>query len=137
MRSRSSSASGDPKAAVVLQALQDGRLLYSAEAKKVFIKDAADKLTDAETGAAGRGAPPDDADAVRLNNRLRGMLEGMLGSSDADVARCRQAAATPRNPSSSRATPAALPALEKALEAEKNARVKQAMTEARAAIICR
>ena len=34
-------ASGNPLAADVIQALQDGRLLFSAEAKKVFIKDKA------------------------------------------------------------------------------------------------
>src|SRR3954466_9800089 len=71
-------ASGSPKGAALLEALQDGRLLYSAEAKKVYIKDKADKLTDAATGEAV-DPPPADADAVRLNNRLRGMLGGMLG----------------------------------------------------------
>ena len=44
-------ASGDPKSAAVLQALQGSRLMYSAEAKAVYIKDNADKLTDAATRA--------------------------------------------------------------------------------------
>src|SRR5688500_16052442 len=71
-------ASGDPKAAVVLQALQEGRLVYSADEKKVYIKSADEKLTDAATGEAV-AQPPSDIDNVRLNNRLRGMVGGMLG----------------------------------------------------------
>src|SRR6266853_2076629 len=39
--------SGDPRAASIIEALQDGRLLYSAEQKKVFYKDASGKLLDA------------------------------------------------------------------------------------------
>ena len=35
---------------------------FSAEQKKVFYKDAADKLIDAATGAAVRGRPPADLD---------------------------------------------------------------------------
>src|ERR1051325_5072877 len=68
-------ASASPKAAAVLQALQDGRLLYSAEQKKVYVKDKGDRLSDAATGAAVE-QPPADIDNVRLNNRLRGMLAG-------------------------------------------------------------
>src|SRR6476469_8543801 len=44
-------ASGDPKAAPVLEALLDGRLLYSADPKKVFIQGKDDRLADAATGA--------------------------------------------------------------------------------------
>src|SRR5258708_6841051 len=43
-------ASGDPRAIAIIEALQDGRLSYSAEQKKVFYKDASGKLLDAVTG---------------------------------------------------------------------------------------
>ena len=125
--------SGDAKAPVVLQALKDGRLLYSADGKKVFVKDTADKLIDAETGAAAEKAP-DDIEAVRLNNRLRGMLEGMMGSltlMSPDPAKRLDAAQSVFK--SRDAT--ALPALEKAIEAEKSGKVLRAMQEARAAIV--
>jgi len=126
-------ASGDAKAAPVLQALKDGRLLYSAEAKKVYLKNETDKVTDAETGSAVDKAP-DDAEAVRLNNRLRGMLDGVMGSltlMSPDAARRMDAAQSVYKSRDA----GALPALEAALAAEKDARVKRAMQEARAAIV--
>src|SRR6516162_5458502 len=57
------SASGDPRTGPLLEAL----------------KDQCDKLTDAATGEAVSG-PPSDIDNVRLNNRVRGMLDAALGS---------------------------------------------------------
>src|SRR5580698_2448781 len=67
-------ASGSPLAAPLIEALQDSRLMYSAKDKKVFIKTKDGKLLDAETGKPVEGAPPDDIDTVRLNNRLRGVI---------------------------------------------------------------
>ena len=46
-------ASGDPRAVTIIEALQDGRLSYSAEQKKVFYKDKAGKLIDADDRRAG------------------------------------------------------------------------------------
>ena len=43
-------ASGNPLAATVVGALQEGRLLFSAQSKRVFIKDPSDRLIDAATG---------------------------------------------------------------------------------------
>src|SRR5664279_4285696 len=57
-------ASANPLAAPLIAALQDGRLMFSAKDKKVFIKTADDKLTDAETGKPVDGAGPDDVDVV-------------------------------------------------------------------------
>ena len=68
-------ASGSPLAAPVIEALQDARLLFSAKDKKVFIKTKDDKLLDAATGKPVAGTPPDDIDNVRLNNRLRGVVD--------------------------------------------------------------
>src|ERR1043165_519260 len=68
-------ASGNPLALDVIQALQDGRLLFSGD--KVFIKDNAGATLDAATGK--QAAPPPDAANVRLNNRLRRSVEAALG----------------------------------------------------------
>ena len=127
-------ASGSPLAALLIEALQDSRLMYSAKDKKVFIKTKDDKLLDAETGKPAEGAPPDDIDTVRLNNRLRGVIDAAVGGLTLmayDVNRRYDAAqAVFKSHAAS-----VLPALEKALAAETSARVKKAMTEARAAII--
>jgi urea transport system permease protein len=126
-------ASGHPRSTIVLEALQGGQLVYSAETKKVFIKDKAGALHDAITGAAV-APPPADADNVRLNNRLRGMLGGVLGGltlmSPDPVRRLEAAQSVFKSRDA-----AALPALEKALAAEQNADVKQALLEARAALV--
>jgi len=127
-------ASGNPLAAPLIQALRDGRLLFSAAQKKVYIKTADDKVLDAATGKPIAGTPPDDADNVRLNNRVRNIIDAALGSLTlmaSDPSRrygAAQAVFKSRDES-------ALPALDKALAAEKDARVKKAMAEARAAIV--
>src|SRR4051812_33064415 len=125
--------SGSPLAPALIAALQDGRLLFSAKDKKVFIKTADDKLLDAETGKPFEGTPPDDVDAVRVNNRLRGVIGAANGALTlmAPNANVRYDAA--QSVFKSREA-SVLPAVEKALEAEKNAKVKKALTEARAAI---
>ncbi len=127
-------ASGSPLAAPLIEALQDSRLMYSAKDKKVFIKTKDGNLLDAETGKPAEGAPPDDIDTVRLNNRLRGVIDAAVGGLTlmaSDVNRRYDAAlAVFKSHAAS-----ILPALEKALAAETNPRVKKAMTEARAAIV--
>ena len=126
--------SGDPLAPQVLTALGDGRLLFSATTKKVYYKDSADKLFDAATGTAVTAAAPGDLSPVRLNNRLRGLLSAALGSLTlmAPDAAKRIGAAETVFKSRDATT---LPALDKALAQEKNADVKEAMLEARAAIV--
>jgi urea transport system permease protein len=126
-------ASGDSRSAAVLKALQDSRLMYSAEAKAVYIKDGADKLTDAVTAAAVP-TPPADVDAVRLNNRLRGILEGMMGSLTLAAPEPSKRLEAAQSIFKSRDA-ATIPLLEKAIEVEKNPAIKKAMVEARAAII--
>jgi urea transport system permease protein len=126
-------ASGSPNAALVLEALQDGRLQYSAEEKQVYVKDKDDKLTDAASGEAV-AAPPADIDNVRLNNRLRGMLGGVIGGltlMSPDPGRRYEAAQSVYRSRDA----GALPALEKAIEAEKDAGIRKALMEARAAIV--
>ncbi len=126
-------ASGDPRTGLLLEALKDQRLLYSVEAKKVFIKDQSDKLTDAATGEAV-ATPPSDIENVRLNNRVRGMIDAALGSltlmAKEPGRRLDAAQAVFKSRDSS-----ALHNVDKAREKETDPRVKKALTEARAAII--
>ncbi len=127
-------ASGNPLAATVLQALQDARLQYSADKKLVLIKAKDGKLIDAATGQEFSGAPPEDLDNVIINNRLRGVIEGALGGLTLMAADPNRRFDAAQAVFKSREA-AALPALDNALAAETNARVKQALAEARAAII--
>jgi urea transport system permease protein len=126
-------ASGSPMAAPLIQALQDGRLAFSAKDKKVFIKTADDKLIDAATGKA-EAAAPDDLEAVRVNNRLRGVIGGAIGGLTLMAPEAGRRMDAAQSVFKSRDA-AVLPTLEKAIAAEKVARVKRAMQEARAAII--
>jgi urea transport system permease protein len=126
--------SGSPLAAPVLEALQDGRLMFSDKAKAVFIATKDDKFLDAATGKPPAGTPPDDLSPVRLNNRLRNILNAALGGLTlmaADPGRRLEAA---QSVFKSREA-GALPAVDKALEKEIDPRVKKALNEARAAII--
>src|SRR5471030_2567543 len=126
--------SGSPLAAPLIEALQDGRLQFSAKDKKVYIKTTDDKLLDAATGKPATGAAPDDVDTVRVNNRLRGVIDaanGALTLMAPDPARRYDAAQAVFKSRDA----AVLPAVDKALASETNARVKRALTEARAAIV--
>ena len=126
--------SGDPRAAFILEALQDDRLLYSAEQKKVFYKDVSGKLLDAATAAPVAGNGPADIETVGINNRLRRAIDAALGG------------LTLMSPNPARRYDAAqavfksheanvLPAIEAAIDKEQDARIGRALAEARAAII--
>ncbi len=126
--------SGDPRAASILDALQEGRLLYSAEQKKVFYKDAAGKLFDAVTAMPVAGDGPADMDTVGINNRLRRAIDAALGGltlMSPDRARRYDAAQAVFKSHEANV----LPAIEAAIEKETDSRIKRALTEARAAII--
>jgi urea transport system permease protein len=127
-------ASGNPLAATVVGALQEGRLLFSAQDKRVFIKESSDRLIDAATGQPVTGAAPADLAPVRLNNRLRGIVQAALGSLTLmapDPAKRLDAARAVFK--SKDAT--ALPALDQAIAKESDARVKAALIEARGAVV--
>jgi urea transport system permease protein len=126
--------SGSPLAAPLIEALQDGRLQFSAKDKKVYIKIKDDKLIDAETGKPVEGTPPDDIDTVRVNNRLRGVIDAANGALTLMAPEPGRRYDAAQAVFKSREA-AVLPALDKALAAETNARVKKALNEARAAVI--
>src|SRR5215470_11046145 len=126
--------SGHPLAEKVIVALQDGRLLFSAEEKRVFFKDEGDRLFDAASGSPATGSPPADLAQVRLNNRLRRIVEATLGGLTLlapDPAKRLEAAQAVFKSKDANA----LPALDQAIAKETNARVKRALSEARAAVI--
>ena len=127
-------ASGNPRAVDIIGALQEGRLFFNAEAKKVYIKDKSDTLQDAATGAAASGLSADDLQAVRLNNRLRRTVEAAMGGltllSNDPGKRFDAAQSVFKSREES-----ALPTLETALAKETDPRIKRALTEARAAIL--
>ncbi len=127
-------ASDSPRAEIIISALQNGQLMFSAEKKAVYIQDAAGKLFDAATGEPVAGDPPADLDTVRLNNRLRGVIDAALGqltllSRDPDK-RYEAAQAVFKSRAAS-----ALPTLETAIGKETDGRIKVALEQARAAIL--
>jgi urea transport system permease protein len=127
-------ASGSPRAELILRALQDGSLMYSAERKAVYIQDPSNKLLDAASGQPVAGDPPADLDTVSINNRLRGTIDAAIGgltlmSSDRGK-RLEAAEAVFKSRDAS-----ALPTLEKAIEKEQDPRIKRVLLQARAAII--
>jgi urea transport system permease protein len=127
-------ASGNPLAAQVVEALQDGRLLFSAADKKVYIKKVPSGLIDAATGQAVSGGEPPGLSPVRVNNRVRRAIEAALGSltllSPDPAKRLEAAKAVFKSKDVG-----VLATLEAAIGKESDARVKRALEEARAAII--
>ncbi len=127
-------ASGNPLAVTVIAALQEGRLFFSAQSKQVLLRDSFDRLIDAATGAPFAGTAPADLAPVRLNNRLRRIVEAALGSltlmAPDPGKRLEAAQAVFRSKD-----PNALAALDQAIARETDSRVKRALIEARAAVV--
>jgi urea transport system permease protein len=124
-------ASGNPLAIDVIQALQDGRLLYGGD--KVFIRDKGGAILDAATGKPAVDAPG-NLSPVRVNNRLRRSVEAALGGltlMSPDAARRFEAAQAVFKSRDANA----LATLDAALAKETDSRVKRALSEARAAVI--
>ncbi len=125
--------SGNPRAFDIISALQDERLLADPDSKRVFIKTTDGKTVDALTGAPVTDVPP-NTDAVRLNNRLRGVVDAALGglnllAPDLDT-RIGAAQSVFKSPDE-----AFLPVIEGALKKETNANAKRALAEAKASIV--
>jgi urea transport system permease protein len=125
--------SGNPLAFPIISALQDGRLSADPDTKKVYIAQPDDKIIDAATGAAVDKLP-ENAAAVRLNNRLRRTVDAALGGLtllSPDAAK-RIAAAQSVFKTHDETM---LPLVDGALQKETNKAAKLAFTEARAAIL--
>jgi urea transport system permease protein len=127
-------ASGNSLAATLITALQEGRLLFSAQEKLVLIRESAGGFLDLRTGQPFAGTPAADLAPVRLNNRLRRIIEGVLGTltllSPDPVKRLEAALAVFRSRDAN-----ALPALEQAITKETEPGIKRALMEARAAVV--
>jgi len=127
-------ASGSPLALQVIDTLQAGRLMFNAEAKKVYLREASGAILDAATGQAASGVSADSLKPVRVNNRVRRAIEAAVGSLtllSPDPGKRLEAA---RAVFKSRET-SALKTLNAAIDKETDSRVKQALIEARAAAI--
>jgi urea transport system permease protein len=117
---------GDERAVGVMTALKDGRLIKAPDGR-ILVSDAT-RLTDPVTGADVSGVAGDTADRIRVNNRLRGAIEGALGeltlfSSD-PAARLAAAQDALRHPFADQAA-----RLEKGIAAEKDPAIRAAMEQ--------
>jgi urea transport system permease protein len=128
-------ASGSDVTVPVLEALAAGNLHVRKSDQKVFItavKGDVLSLIDPQGLAAAGEAAKNDLEKVKVNNALRKMIQNTLGgltlfSEDADV---RRKAALNILKSGD---PTTLPALEKAIAAEKDADVKALLSQAASA----
>ena len=127
-------ASGNPLAERLILALQDGRLLFDPEAKKIYIRMGEGALLDAATGKAVAGAAPAGLKQVRINNRLRRSIEAALGGltllAPDPAKRFEAALAVFKSRDANQLT-----TLDAALDKESDQRVKRALTAARAAVV--
>jgi urea transport system permease protein len=124
--------SGAVHSAALMEALQDRRLLIDTVSQKVFYRDAAGAVRDAQSNEIV-AAPPSDLTTARLNNRVRGAVNAALGALSLmhpDPARRIQAGQAVMKSRD----PAALPVLEAAIAAEKMPGVHKELQLAWAAI---
>ncbi|WP_051356442.1 urea ABC transporter permease subunit UrtB [Azorhizobium doebereinerae] len=128
------SASTNPQAGVIVAALSDGRLLVDPATKAVYVRaKAGDALADAATGAAVSVAPA-GLKPVRLNNRVRRAAEAAAGALSLlapDPAKRLEAAGAVFKSRDA----AALPTLDAALAKETVPQVRDALQQAKAAIL--
>jgi urea transport system permease protein len=124
---------GSPLAIPLIEALQGGRLLFSAEQKRVFFRDRVGAILDATTGKPPAAAPS-DLSPVRVNNRVRRAIDAALGSLtllSPDPARRLDAARAVFKSKD----PGVLETLNAAIKQETIPNVRRALIEAHAAII--
>ncbi|HVH74990.1 MAG TPA: urea ABC transporter permease subunit UrtB [Stellaceae bacterium] len=133
---RALAVSGNPRAAAVIAALRDGKLFawrWPRPDAPLYIRTGKG-FVDARTGAGVPAPAPVNLRRVIVNDSVRAAIEGAVGALDLsspDAALRRNAAeALFRS-----ADPGALPLIERALAAEKNAAVARVLREARAAAL--
>jgi urea transport system permease protein len=126
--------SGHPQAAAILSALQNNRLFARITDKALFIKADDGSFVDAASGKSAPDIMSSGLRQVRMNNAVRGEVDAALGSlrmfSQNAAIRLDAAEAVFHSHD-----PAALPALERALEREGDAGVKRRMEQAHAAAL--
>ena len=126
-------ASGNPLAAALIEALQDGRLLF-ADDQRIYLRDRNGQLLEAASGQPAEAAAASGLKPVRINNRIRRSIEAALGGLtllSADPAKRLEAAQAVFKSKD----PKALPALETAIGKETDAAIKRALEGARAAVL--
>ncbi|MDP3548181.1 MAG: urea ABC transporter permease subunit UrtB, partial [Phreatobacter sp.] len=124
--------SGSPRAAPIIEALRDSRLVYRPADRTVFIRRPDGSFVSAVTGEpvaeVGTTRP------VRLNNNVRRAIEAAVGALSLlhpDASRRNSAAEAVFKSRDG----TALPALEAAIAQERDPRIRTLMEEARAAIL--
>ncbi len=124
--------SGHADAETVISGISAGRVLFDAASKSVYLRGADGSVRNLVTGATE--AAPATARAVRLNNRIRTMLDAALGTlrlmSPDPQRRLAAANAVFKSRDAS-----ALKLLDEALAKETDARVKKVLAAARAAVL--
>ncbi len=124
--------SGSPRAAPVIEALRDGRLVYRAGDRQVFIRRPDNSFVNALTGEPA--ADVGTTRPVRLNNNVRRAIDAAVGALSLlhpDPARRTSAAEAVFKSRDS----AALAALDAAIGQERDPRIRKLMEEARAAVV--
>jgi urea transport system permease protein len=125
-------ATGDPRAVAVLQALLDGELQADKASGKVLIGSGA-RAIDPVTGSAFDGVADLKLDRVKVNNGLRRVLRTLIGQltlmSDDRATRLSAAQSVLRD-----ANPENLELLTTAIAAETDPAIRSVMETARAAI---
>jgi len=125
-------ATGDPRAVAVLQALLDGELQADKASGKVLIGSGA-RAIDPVTGSAFDGVADLKLDRVKVNNGLRRVLRTLIGQltlmSDDRATRLTAAQSVLRD-----ANPENLELLTTAIAAETDPAIRSVMETARAAI---
>jgi urea transport system permease protein len=127
-------ASGNPLAERVITALQEGRLQFNPDDKKIYIRLGEGALLEAATGKAVAGAAPAGLKPVRINNRLRRSIEAALGGLTLLAPDPRKRLEAAQAVFKSRDANQ-LATLDTALGKESDQRVKRALAAARAAVI--
>lgn len=120
-----------PNAALVIEALGDGRLMAGGGA--VVVKTREGGFVDARTGAA-LPAEPAGLSAVRLNNNVRRVVQGALGGLGLLAPDPQRRIAAAEAVFKSRDA-GLLPVLEAAIGKESDARARAALRQAQAAIL--
>jgi len=124
-------AAGDAQSVPLLQAMLDGRLLLAPQGPPLVL-DEAGALHEAITGAP-RNADPDELEKVTVNNRFRRELQGALRllalRSDKPAERAEAAAGLEQAGDSD-----ALPAVEAALQRERDGAAREALAAAAASL---